>query len=87
MIQWESEWYTDVNELRALCQLVGPYGVRVIDRALLGIVNRHVSAIKDIANKNRPITEILANRFTEQQLWRENVVKLQGMMSASEPSD
>jgi NCK-associated protein 1 len=75
----DAEWYTDVNELRALATLAGPYGMRVLDRGLLSIVSKHVSQIRDHMVRNQGWLQGLAGRFTEYQLWSETVAKLTGM--------
>jgi len=76
-IHLDAEWFTDVNELRALVTLCGPYGVRVIDKALLSVVVRSVTVIRDCLIKNQPMLTMLSGRFTEHTLWQESINKLQ----------
>jgi NCK-associated protein 1 len=73
------ERYTDVVELRALAQLCGPAGFRLIDRALLRIVAVHVKNIKECVQANQIGLLALSTRFTEIELWREHVSHVQGL--------
>jgi len=65
----ETETKTDLNELKALCTLIGPYGVRVIDRELLDIIKANVGTIKDILTRVRIVLEPLREKFTERAEW------------------
>lgn len=47
-----AENYTDRRELQALCQLIGPYGVRTIDQLLLRVVTEQVAALKQLVTSN-----------------------------------
>lgn len=38
--------YTDMVELRSLCKLIGPYGVKVINREILKFILSNVNSIK-----------------------------------------
>jgi NCK-associated protein 1 len=42
------ENYCDIKELRTLVSLVGPYGVKLIDRELLRLAQGHIAVIRDI---------------------------------------
>eukprot|EP00456_Euglypha_rotunda_P035399 TRINITY_DN27252_c0_g1_i2.p1 TRINITY_DN27252_c0_g1~~TRINITY_DN27252_c0_g1_i2.p1 ORF type:complete len:339 (-),score=44.67 TRINITY_DN27252_c0_g1_i2:11-1027(-) len=65
----ESETRTDLNELKALCTLIGPYGVRVIEKELLEVVKANVSTIKDILVRCKPVLEAARGHFTESEHW------------------
>jgi len=65
----ETETKTDHNELKALCTLIGPYGVRVIDKELLDVIKANVGTVKDILSRVRPVLEPLKGRFTDREAW------------------
>lgn len=41
-----AELYTDIVELKSLCNLIGPYGVKLIDREILKFVLSSVNTLK-----------------------------------------
>jgi hypothetical protein len=54
-----AELFTSPAELKALCSLIGPQGVRVIDARLLAVVQKRVGQIKNILSADRaPLTEL-----------------------------
>lgn len=75
----EFERFTDVTELRALCTLIGPAGVGVIDRALLKVVAKSAKSVKEVLLANQTVLLNLQGRFTEQSVWLDNIGILQGM--------
>jgi len=79
--QLNASHYTDVNELNALCTLIGPYGVRALDKALLEIIVEQVQGIKDILNTHRKLLSNLKNQFTERPLWLDS----KGILTRTDP--
>jgi len=65
----DAELKTDVNELRALARLVGPYGVRVIEKELLQIVVANVGTIREILARVKVALEPLRNNFHQKEVW------------------
>ena len=76
---FQFERYTDVSELRALCTLIGPGGVAVIDRQLLKLVQRNAKVVKDVLTANQTVLLNLTGRFTEQSVWLDNIGIIQHM--------
>lgn len=76
---FQFERYTDVSELRALCTLIGPAGVAVIDRQLLKLVQRNAKVVKDVLTANQTVLLNLTGRFTEQSVWLDNIGIIQHM--------
>eukprot|EP01006_Ploeotia_vitrea_P037978 TRINITY_DN66191_c5_g3_i2.p1 TRINITY_DN66191_c5_g3~~TRINITY_DN66191_c5_g3_i2.p1 ORF type:complete len:1186 (+),score=697.15 TRINITY_DN66191_c5_g3_i2:131-3688(+) len=74
-----AEYYADMSELKALCTLIGPYGVRVFDRLLLSSIRRRFGTIKGILENNSKTLGIMHNRFTEQQFWASHVRNLKDL--------
>jgi len=68
--------FTDINELNALCTLIGPYGVRALDQSLLKIIVGEVQQIKVIMKKHNKRFKILKNQFTERPLWMDSKAEL-----------
>lgn len=74
-----SEQYADLNELKALCTLVGPAGVRVIDRGLLSQMSALIATIKNVLSRNASVLKDMRGHFSERMLWFEKVKSLQQM--------
>jgi NCK-associated protein 1 len=55
--------YFNVVELESLARLVGPYGMRLLDRELLRVAMQHVAAIKQHVAANQPAYEELAKTY------------------------
>lgn len=76
---FEFERFTDMGELQALCTLIGPAGVAVIDRQMLKLIARNARVVKDILVSNQTVLLNLTERFTEQSVWLDNIGIIQGM--------
>lgn len=82
----DAEQYTNPVELQALCTLIGPYGVRVLDKTLLTVISTQVGEIKKIIQANASQFSQLESSFTERPIWisvRDNATKLDEMVTAS----
>jgi len=65
---FKAELYTDIMELRSLVNLVGPYGVKAIDRELLKFIQGSVNNLKEYVSHNKNVLEELRlNYFNEVQ--------------------
>jgi len=60
---FKAEHYTDISELRSLCNILGPYGIKLIDRELLKFVLSNVNTIKDYVSYNRQALDELKNNY------------------------
>jgi NCK-associated protein 1 len=59
VLPMHAELFTAPAELRALCTLIGPQGVRVIDSRLLSVIEKRVAQIKIILAADRqPLSEL-----------------------------
>ncbi|KAI8995850.1 Nck-associated protein 1 [Gaertneriomyces semiglobifer] len=54
---FQAETYTDINELMALCKIVGPHGVAFIDEKLCRMVASLVTATRDMIYIHQDILE------------------------------
>lgn len=61
--------YTDPEELMALCSLIGPYGVRILDSRLLEVVVAHVANIKKVLAANQTHLTALVGKSMYSQTW------------------
>ena len=61
-----SEFYADFMEFQALCNLVGPYGVKLIDREILKFILSNVNTIKDYVSHNRQALDELRSSYANE---------------------
>lgn len=74
--------YTDPNELDALCTLIGPSGVRCVERSMLHIFEKHTEIIGKVLELNTQqgvFENIQGLGGTEYAHWEELMHKLQDM--------
>ncbi len=62
---FRAEEYVNVTELRALCRLIGPYGVKLIDGEVLKIVAAVTRKLKETVSDNRAACLELQKLFVE----------------------
>jgi hypothetical protein len=65
---FRAEEFVNVTELRALCRLVGPYGVKLIDGEVLKIVAAVTRKLKEAAHENRAACFELQKLFVEKDV-------------------
>jgi NCK-associated protein 1 len=68
--------YFHTPELKYLCQLLGPYGVRIFERRLLTSISAQVRSLKDILDSNKTTLAQIAPRLTQTSVWYEGWRKL-----------
>ncbi|KAF2077623.1 hypothetical protein CYY_001086 [Polysphondylium violaceum] len=62
-IPFRAEDHADLTEMRALCNLVGPYGIKIIERELLRFVLTTTTSMKEILSVNAANLEEFASNF------------------------
>jgi NCK-associated protein 1 len=63
---FRAEQYGDIVELRKLCSLIGPYGVKLIDKELLSILKKSVASLKEKLKALRvDLNDVIQNYFQE----------------------
>lgn len=62
-MQFKAEEYSDLAELQALCRLVGPYGVKAIDREIMRFIVENISGIKTVLRNNKSALEGIATNY------------------------
>ncbi|EGC34074.1 component of scar regulatory complex [Dictyostelium purpureum] len=61
---FRAEEHADLSEMRALCDLVGPYGLKVVEREILRFVQTTTASMKEILTLNSAnLEEYAANYF------------------------
>lgn len=74
----DAEAYTDYQQLRALCTLLGPYGVRALERELLSMVLAQARDLKNVLLSNQTVLSCLT-KLQNTEEWAANCAKLQDM--------
>eukprot|EP01087_Luapelamoeba_hula_P014697 TRINITY_DN4352_c0_g1_i1.p1 TRINITY_DN4352_c0_g1~~TRINITY_DN4352_c0_g1_i1.p1 ORF type:complete len:922 (+),score=120.84 TRINITY_DN4352_c0_g1_i1:139-2904(+) len=60
---FKAEDYADLAELSALCRLVGPYGVKAIDREAMKFIVENIAGIKGVLKTNKQHLEFIAQNY------------------------
>ncbi|KAJ3166104.1 hypothetical protein HDU88_003651 [Geranomyces variabilis] len=63
---FQAETYTDLNELCALCELVGPQGVRFIDEQLAKMIGSLGNTLKDLMTSTLGLLEGLRAQWADE---------------------
>lgn len=77
--KWTAEEYTNSQELRALAELLGPYGIRFIQEALSIQIGYQIQEILTTVKKNRNTLRILRTSFEDSSKMAENTQKLEDL--------
>ncbi|XP_033752892.1 membrane-associated protein Hem-like isoform X5 [Pecten maximus] len=72
----QAEEYADLTELRALAELIGPYGMRYLGERLMGHVASQVDELKKLVVQNRETLVQLRTSFDKPEVMRELTKKL-----------
>ena len=62
---FRAEEFVNVSELKALCRLIGPYGVKLINGEVLKLVALTTRKLKDVLQENRAACLELQKLFVE----------------------
>nr|MBE5725888.1 HEM-protein [Cucujiformia] len=75
-IPFNPEEYSDVNELRALAELIGPYGMKQINETLMWHIASQVVELKKLAESNKEVLLALRTNFDKPEIMKEQFKKL-----------
>lgn len=75
-IPFNPEEYSDVNELRALAELIGPYGMKQLNETLMWHIASQVVELKKLAETNKEILQMLRTNFDKPEVMKEQSKKL-----------
>ncbi|KND04510.1 uncharacterized protein SPPG_00238 [Spizellomyces punctatus DAOM BR117] len=62
----QAETFTDINELSALCELVGPHGARFMDEQFVRMIGGLVNATRDMLLQHQDVLERLKASWTDE---------------------
>ncbi|KAJ3021788.1 Nck-associated protein 1 [Thoreauomyces humboldtii] len=65
-LAFHAEDYTDYNELCALCELLGPQGIKFIDDQLCRMVGTLANCVKDLMSQTVPLLESLRTNWGDE---------------------
>ena len=80
-IPFNAEEFSDPTELRALVELIGPYGIRLLNETLMWHVGSQVTELKKLTFKNKDILEALRTNFDKPDTMKELAKRLQDVDS------
>jgi len=73
---FRAEFYSDIDELKALCRLIGPYGVKLIERETIKYVLNNATSIKDSLSHNKQALEELSSGYHNENSCNEALKKI-----------
>ncbi|XP_018027145.1 membrane-associated protein Hem isoform X4 [Hyalella azteca] len=74
---FSAEEYSDVNEMRALAELIGPYGMRALNENLMFHISNQVLELKKLVVLNRDVLLSMRTNFDKPEQMKELFKKLQ----------
>ncbi|KAK4882050.1 hypothetical protein RN001_005369 [Aquatica leii] len=75
-IPFNPEEFSDINELRALAELIGPYGMKLLNETLMWHIASQVQELKKLAETNKEILLSLRTNFDKPEIMKEQFKKL-----------
>jgi len=63
-VPFNAEEFSDPTELRALVELIGPYGIRLLNETLMWHISSQVTELKKLVYANKDLLEHLRTNFT-----------------------
>ncbi|XP_065349568.1 membrane-associated protein Hem [Cloeon dipterum] len=78
-IPFNAEEFSDINELRALSELIGPYGMRHLNETLMWHIASQVHELKKLAASNIETLIALRSNFDKPDVMKEQFKRLQNV--------
>eukprot|EP01119_Soliformovum_irregulare_P005153 TRINITY_DN1660_c0_g1_i1.p1 TRINITY_DN1660_c0_g1~~TRINITY_DN1660_c0_g1_i1.p1 ORF type:complete len:1147 (-),score=374.72 TRINITY_DN1660_c0_g1_i1:168-3608(-) len=75
-LPFRADLYADVTEMKSLCNIVGPYGCKMIDREVLKFILNMVNSLKETLSNNKNVLEELRMNFTVEAQCTESLKRL-----------
>nr|MBE5725893.1 HEM-protein [Cucujiformia] len=75
-IPFNPEEYSDVNELRALSELIGPYGMKQLNETLMWHIASQVLELKKLTEANKETLISLRTNFDKPEIMKDQFKKL-----------
>lgn len=76
-IPFNAEEFSDINELRALAELIGPYGMKMLNENLMWHIASQVQQLKKLVAGNKDVLISLRTNFDKPEVMKEQFKKLQ----------
>ncbi|XP_063219756.1 membrane-associated protein Hem [Bacillus rossius redtenbacheri] len=76
-IPFNAEEFSDINELRALAELIGPYGIKLLNETLMWHIAGQVQELKKLVSVNKEVLITLRTNFDKPEIMKEQFKKLQ----------
>ena len=70
-VPFNAEEFTDPNELRALVELIGPYGIQLLNETLMWHIGSQVGELKKLVFGNKDVLEALRTNFDKPDMMKE----------------
>lgn len=78
-IPFNAEEFSDTNELKALCDLIGPYGIKLLNETLMWHIASQVQELKKLVAANKDILITLRTNFDKPEIMKEQFRRLQNV--------
>nr|CAD7262547.1 unnamed protein product [Timema shepardi] len=75
-IPFNAEEFSDINELRALAELIGPYGMKLLNETLMWHIAGQVQELKKLVSVNKDVLVALRTNFDKPEIMKEQFKKL-----------
>lgn len=76
-IPFNAEEFSDINELRSLAELIGPYGMKQLSETLMWHIASQVLELKKLAEANKEVLVTLRTNFDKPEVMKEQFKRLQ----------
>uniref|UniRef100_A0A1B0GML4 Uncharacterized protein n=1 Tax=Phlebotomus papatasi TaxID=29031 RepID=A0A1B0GML4_PHLPP len=76
-IPFNPEEFSDINELRALAELIGPYGIKLLNETLMWHIANQVQELKRMVLMNKETLSTLRTSFDKPEVMKEQFKRLQ----------
>lgn len=76
-IPFNPEEFSDFNELRSLAELIGPYGIKLLNESLMWHIANQVQELKRMVGLNKEVLISLRSNFDKPEIMKEQFKKLQ----------
>lgn len=76
-VPFNPQEFSDLNELRALAELVGPYGIKSLNETLMWHIANQVQELKSLVGVNKEVLITLRTSFDKPEVMKEQFKRLQ----------
>lgn len=80
-LPFSAEEFSDLNELRALAELIGPYGMKYLSENLMWHISSQVGELKKIVQQNRETLSEIRESFDKPDVMKDLIRQLQNVDS------